>query len=157
MLEERLAELLGMNATLKLATQGGRVSPWLSAGFFAEDGLFTLRLMMERQGKTMENMLDDARVAVMIEGGDPLALFAQGQGRAETPDGVANAFRAALVAKTLASAPLVTLPNLVPVRIRIDRWFLTDVRAGWLPAKELRAPVASAPPIRARVAAEAHR
>ncbi len=142
MLEERLRVLLADTATLKLATAGGAVSPWLAAAFFAEADLFTLRLMIERQGKTLANVHADPRVAVMIETGNPMALFVQGEGRAWQVDGDGREFRDALVDKTPASEPLVRLPNLVPVRIEIARWLLTDVPAGWLPAKELRAPPA---------------
>ena len=125
-LEQRLAGLLRASPTLKIATAGGPVSPWLAAAFFAEDGLYELRLMIEGSGATLANLLVNPRVAVMVENGDPLALFGQADGTA------------ALVAKTPGSGPLVSLPHLLPVCVRIERWRLTDVKAGWLPARELR-------------------
>jgi hypothetical protein len=137
MVEQRLAELLASHATLKVATAGGTVSPWVAAAFFAEDGPFRLELVIEGRGKTFANLSVDPRVAVMIEDGNAMSLFAQGAGTAVVVPDDAARFRADLVAKTPGSAPLVGLPGLVPVRITIDRWFLTDVPGGWLPAKEL--------------------
>jgi hypothetical protein len=134
-LEGCLATLLAAHATIKIATIGE--SPWIIAAYFAQDGLYSLRTMLEGGGRTMANIRANPRVAIMIENGDALAMFAQADGRAYLIDDAAAEFQSALVAKTPASEPLVRLPNLVPVAIGIDRWRLTDVKAGWLPAKEL--------------------
>jgi hypothetical protein len=135
-IEQSLKTLLDSHATLKLATSGD-AGPWIAAAFFAEEGVFRLRLLIEARGRTMANLVANPQVAVMIESGDPVALFAQAEARAVVRVGPSEAFRAALVAKTPSSAPLVGMPGLVPVEIEVQRWRLTDVKAGWLPARDL--------------------
>jgi hypothetical protein len=138
---ERLTELLARTPTIEIATHGA--APWIAAAFFAEEGPWRLRLMMEARGTTLGNMLGDPRVAVMIQRGDAFSLFAQGAGQARVAEGAGAAFQAALIAKTPGCAGLVTLPGQVPVVIDLDRWRLTDVPAGWLPGREITREAAS--------------
>ncbi len=145
--QRRLAEILASHPTITLATSGGALSPWIAAAFFAEDGLFDLEILLEDSGNTLANIRADSRVAVMIQDGDAMRPFAQAQGLAVVEDSRAReGFVAHIAAKTPASAPLVSLPNQVPVRLRISRWRVTDVIAGWLPAREVRRPVAADAP-----------
>lgn len=137
MLEETLTKLFADNATLKIATTDGEPSPWIAAAFFASEGPFTLDVMLEARGRTLANIQARPDVAVMIENGDAFALFGQGHGRATVADGEEARMREAIVAKTPSSASLMGIPDLVPVRIEIDRWRLRDVGAGWIFAKEL--------------------
>jgi len=134
---ERLDDLLGASHVVKVATSGGPATPWVAAAFFAEDGLFALELMLEERGHTLSNLLADPRVAVMLEHGDAFAVFAQGAGRARVVHGAEAQFRERIAAKAPESAMLVSLPGLVPVRVEIGRWWVTDVRAGWLPARQI--------------------
>lgn len=145
MLEHRrLSDILASHPTVKIATTGGTLSPWIAAAFFAEDGLFALEILIEARGNTLANIRRDPRVAVMIEDGDAFRPFAQGQGHAVIEPEARARFAAAIAAKTPASGSMVALPDLVPVRLAIDRWQLTDVTAGWLPAHEIRAPTGEA-------------
>lgn len=145
MLERRcLREILASHPTVTLATAGGALSPWIAAAFFAEDGLFSLEVLLEDRGNTLANIRADPRVAVMIEDGDAFRPFAQGEGRAAVEAGAGARFAAHIAGKTPVSARMVSLPNLVPVRIQIDRWRITDVGAGWLPAREVAAESAPA-------------
>ncbi|HEY8145102.1 MAG TPA: pyridoxamine 5'-phosphate oxidase family protein [Kofleriaceae bacterium] len=139
MLEQRLRQVLDSNQTVKIATSGAGLSPWIAAAYFAPDGLFCLEVMIESGGNTLANIRSNPQVAVMIDNGDAFAPFAQAEGRAEVDDqdGAAERFRTDLAAKAPAAAPLVGLPNLVPVRIRIETWRLTDVSQGWIPARQL--------------------
>jgi nitroimidazol reductase NimA-like FMN-containing flavoprotein (pyridoxamine 5'-phosphate oxidase superfamily) len=139
MIEQRLREILAGSPTLTLATGVG--APWIAAAYFAEDGVFVLHMMLESRGRTLANLRAQPAVAVMIHDGNPMAPFAQGEGRAEvlSGSGAADEVRALVIRKTPASAPLVGLPEQVPVRVRLARWRVTDVPAGWLPARELRA------------------
>ena len=138
MVERKVLELLASHHTVKLATAGGAVSPWLATAFFAEDGPFVLDVMIEAGGKTLANMAADPRVAIMLENGDPIAPFAQASGRADVGGVDREVVRHAVIGKTPSSAQLMSIPTLVPVRIRVDRWLVTHVAAGWLPARELR-------------------
>ena len=119
---------------------------WVSDGpdfEHMEAGPFVLMLMLEPGGATVANLRAHPQVAVMLQHGDAFALFAQAHGHArvvdDDPDADA-AYRRAISVKAPEGAQLVAIPSLVPVRIEIDRWRLTDVPAGWLPAREVIRP-----------------
>lgn len=140
-LEALLRGLLSQHKTLKIATAGGPTSPWIAGAYFAEAGPFTLQMVLETHGKTMKNILADARVAVMVADNHPFSLFAQGEARAKIVDGdVAAQVKVDLLAKNPEMAPFFGAP-LQFVHLEITRWVLTDIPKGWLPGKELRAPV----------------
>jgi hypothetical protein len=137
---QRLTSLLAESHVLKLATTGGPLSPWIAAAFFVEDGPFSLLLMLEGGGKTMTNLRADPRLAVMLECGDALAPFAQGAGKVRLDGLDTKETIARIAAKTPESAPLLAIPGQLPVRIEIDRWWMTDVKAGLLPGKLVERP-----------------
>lgn len=136
-LEGRLAQLLDEHATVKLATSSPEGVPWVATAYFVGLGPYALALMLEAQGRTMTNIRANPEVAMMVEDGDAMALFAQAEGRAAAVAGAAERFRDAIAQKTPESAPLVGLPGLLPVRIDVRRWKLTHVPGGWLPGREL--------------------
>lgn len=140
MLEPRLNQLLGATASVKIASSDQVGAPWVAAAYFAEEGPFTLRLLIESGGRTLANVRARPNVALMLEDGNAIALFAQADARAQVVEGAEEQFRDAIAAKTPASAPLVGLPGLVPVKLTVDRWRLTDVSAGWMPGRELARP-----------------
>lgn len=151
--EQLALEFLAKTPTLRIATAGGPVSPWIAGAFFSESGLFRLRLVLETHGKTMTNVRADNRVAVIVAD-DPYGIFLQGQGVARVVEGEQEAdVRESLLRKAPQVAPLLGAP-IRAVHIDIDRWFVTDVARGWLPAKEIRripvaaegaAPISTAP------------
>jgi hypothetical protein len=141
-LERRLRELLASHDSIKIATSSPSGEPWISTAYFLDESPFALAFMMEPGGRTLTNMKANPRVALMLENGDAMALFAQAEGRATVVVGGRERFRDGIAAKTPASAGLVELPGLVPVRIEVVRWKLTDVPGGWLPAREFVAPSA---------------
>jgi hypothetical protein len=140
MLEAAIVRLLSSNATLKVATATHRGAPWVATAFFAEDGPFSLYVLLEARGRTLANLEANPRVAVMIENGDAFSLFAQGSGVPKRVEERHDEIREMIAQKTPASASMVALPNLVAVRIDVEGWRLTDVSAGWIPAKELARP-----------------
>lgn len=137
MVERALRELLAKHATVKLATSGGPISPWLATAFFVERGPFELDVLIEAHGKTLTNLRADPRLALMLEDGDPIAPFAQASAHALVGGAERAAVERDVVAKTPSSAKLMGIPTLVPVRLVVDRWLVTHVAAGWLPAREL--------------------
>ena len=141
-LTPELVELLRAHRTLVLASTGGPVSPWIAAAYFAEADPFTLQLAIETGGKTMANLRADPRIAVMVAGPHPFALFAQGEGLVtiERPGTAAHArIRAELIAKAPEMEPFFAAP-MEHLRLRLRRWLLTDVTRGWLPARERATP-----------------
>lgn len=140
MLEAALKKLLAENASIKLGSVSEEGAPWLATAYFAAADPFKLTVLIESTGRTLANLRANPRVAVMIEHGDAMALFAQAEGVARLVDERHAAIRDAIAEKTPAAAPLVALPNLVGVELDISRWRLTDVPAGWLPGRELSRP-----------------
>lgn len=138
-MQGRLRSLLEESSTIKIATAGGRRSPWIAAAYFALVDPFCLEVLLEAGGATLSNLRASPAAALMLESGDPFRPFAQAAARAEAGAGAdADRVRAAITARSPVSAPLVALPGLVPVRLLIDAWWLTDVSRGVLPAHELR-------------------
>jgi hypothetical protein len=140
MLEQALNKLLKNSKTVKIASASQWGSPWVATAFFVEHDAFSLYVLLEGRGRTLTNLRANPCVAVMIENGDAFALFAQGSGHAMLVEDRHEQIQDAISAKAPESAPLVELPHLVPVKIEVDCWRLTDESAGWLPARELSAP-----------------
>src|SRR6516164_3497546 len=84
--EQALGELLVRIKSLKLATNGGPVSPWITGTYFISEGLFTLYLTLEKTGKGMANVRANPRVALAIDESDPFKLFLQAEGKASIVD-----------------------------------------------------------------------
>ena len=140
MLEEALKGLLAESATVKIGTASPDGTPWVATAYFAESGLFRLEVLLEAVGRTLKNIRNNHRVALMIENGDAIALFAQAEASTNIIDEQHGRIRDAIIAKTPGSAPLVKLPHLVGVQLNVTRWRVTHVAAGWLPAQALLAP-----------------
>lgn len=140
MLQEALNHLLKEHTTLKLATVDAQRLPWVATAYFATDDPFTLTVLIEAGGRTLANIRDNPNVAIMVEQGDPLTLFAQADATARLVDERHEEIRQAITDKVPNSAPLVALPRLIAVRLDVQSWRLTHVPAGWLPARELVRP-----------------
>jgi hypothetical protein len=142
MLEQPLARLLACSHVVRLATTNGMSAPWIGAAFFVERGPFALDLLLGSGSRTVGHLLIDPRVAVMVDGADAFAPFAQGEGRALIVDHANGEVARRLRSKTPESAPLLARPGLVAVRVQIDTWWLTvpDHDEVWRPAHELRRP-----------------
>jgi nitroimidazol reductase NimA-like FMN-containing flavoprotein (pyridoxamine 5'-phosphate oxidase superfamily) len=136
--EAVLAQLLSRQKTLKLATSGGPVSPWITGTYFTEDGPFRLYLTLEKRGKGMANVAANPRVAVAIDGGSPFESFAQGEAEAHVVTGpAAEARLAQLKGKVPEIAPLLA-GELNLMELRVSRWLLTSFPDGMFPARALR-------------------
>jgi hypothetical protein len=134
---QALAEFLTKMKTLKLATTGGPISPWITGTYFISEGLFTLFLTLEKAGKGMANVTANPRVALAIDDNDPFKLFAQAEGRASivAPDAAAP-YYAGLRKKIPEIEPLLA-GSLHMMRIDVTTWRLTSFPDGWFPAKVL--------------------
>jgi hypothetical protein len=143
MLEQALSKLLNASKTVKISTASQWGAPWIATAFFVSDDVFALYVLLEGRGRTLTNLRANPCVAVMIENGDADALFAQGNGRATLLKERRDEICDAILAKTPESNSLVELPHLLPVKLEIDCWRLTDVSAGWVPARELMRPAAT--------------
>ncbi len=134
---EAAVQILNENNAIQIATLGGPWTPWILGAYFtatADRGL-EIHLMVEKHGKTMQNLRADNRVAFTVNSGDATQDFLQGAGTAEVRD---DAEADALVAALQVKMPWYRLYTpCAPVRIRVSNAFVTSFKRGWLPAKTL--------------------
>ena len=140
----RLEEVLRSVGTLTTSSCRGDV-PWAAGGYFAEDGLFTLGMILETHGTTMTNIRANPCVAVSITTGNPYEPFAQGIADVEvlSDEAAIAAVHGALKAKSPEIEPLLGIP-VETVRLHVRTWKVSDIPNGWLPAKVLAAPATAA-------------
>ena len=139
----KLRDVLEGLATLTLATCADGV-PWAAGGFFAEDGLFTLHMILETHGRTMTNLRSNPAVGISITTGNPFEPYVQAEADVEVlteADDVAAA-HALLKGKVPAMEPLFAIP-VETVRLHVRTWKVSDIPNGWLPAKVLQAPASA--------------
>lgn len=139
--EEAVSRLLAERRTFFLSTSGPD-APWGAAAFFAESGVFNLSLVLELHGTTLRNIRHNSTVAMVVSSGDPFEPFLQGTATAEVLEDE-EALRATadrLRAKAPQIEPLLGIP-MAAIRLHVHQWRVTDVVKGWLPGKELTAPV----------------
>ncbi len=132
-----LAELLAGQKTLKLATAGGPVSPWITGTYFAESNPFTLHFTLEKAGKGMANVTANPRVAVAVDTNNPFAIFAQGEGTARILTGAASEAQLAALRKKIPEIEPLLAGQLHVMAVDIKRWLVTSFPQGWFPAKAL--------------------
>lgn len=140
---DRARQVLDANGAVQLATLGGAWSPWILGAYFARAPRVLQRavahadldlvLMVERQGKTMTNLVQDKRVAFTVSKNDATQDFIQGSGTAEllTDD-------APVMAALIAKMPWYQLYTpCAPVRIAVRELFVTSFELGWMPARRI--------------------
>ncbi|WP_086828773.1 pyridoxamine 5'-phosphate oxidase family protein [Allokutzneria sp. NRRL B-24872] len=129
---------LAKHQSLFLATSGP-TGPWVNGVYFAEDGLFSLLLVLEQRGRTLAALRENPMAAVIVSTGSPADPFLQATVRAEILEGSeAEAARATLLAKVPYVAPFLETP-IVTACLRVESWRVTDIPNGWLPGRELAA------------------
>lgn len=137
--EALVRRLLAASPTMFLSTAAGNES-WGAGTFVAESGPFELGIILEQQGRTLRNIRQNPRVAMVVSSGNPFEPFLQGAADAEVIDDeeATAAVIAALRAKAPQIEPLLGAP-VVALRLHVTHWRATDVVNGWLPGKELTA------------------
>ena len=122
-----------------LSTAAGD-EPWGAGTFVAESGPFELGIILEKQGRTLRNIRQNPRVAIVVSSGNPFEPFLQGAADAEVVEDQEDteAVIAALRAKAPQIEPLLGAP-VVALRLHVSCWRATDIVNGWLPGKELTA------------------
>jgi len=139
---EAVVRSLLTQPTLFLSTSA-EGEPWGAGAFFVESGLFTLSLGLELHGRTLTNIRNNPRVALVVSNGNPFEPFLQGAADAEVLDDDALEVTAAsLLAKAPQIEPFLGAP-MAAVRLHVRSWRATDVANGWLPGREIQAPASS--------------
>lgn len=137
--ERLVRNTLASHASLFLAT-AGEAGPWVNGVYFAEDDLFTLSLVLERDGRTVAAIRSQPRVAVIVSTGSPGEPFLQATADGRVLSGGPAAYaRELLSAKVPQVSPFLATP-VEAVRLTVNTWRVTDIPNGWLPGVELPNP-----------------
>jgi hypothetical protein len=129
-----ILNILSENNAISLATTGGEYSPWILGAYFASDDL-TIYLLLEKSGKTLANLRQNPKGALMISQNDAMKDFLQAQFEATLlPDSDEDKVRKMLVAKMPWYQ---TYTPCAPVRLDVSKWFVSSLARQWFPAKVL--------------------
>ncbi|MGH2574581.1 MAG: pyridoxamine 5'-phosphate oxidase family protein [Ignavibacteria bacterium] len=131
---EKIIEVLTSNNAIMLATTGGEYSPWVLGAYYTSEGL-AIYLMVEKGGKSFANIKENKSVAFSISKNDATQDFIQGKGIvAVLPDEDEPKVREMLLKKM---SWYQTFVPMVPIRIDVQKYFVTSLQKGWFPAKVL--------------------
>lgn len=140
-IKSAILSILSENNAINLATTGGEYSPWILGAYFASDDL-TIYLMLEKSGKTLANLKVNPKGALMISQNDAMKDFLQAQFEAVIlPDSDEAKVRELLVGKMPWYQ---TYTPCVPVRLDVQKWFVSSFARQWFPAKVLNTSLVNA-------------
>jgi hypothetical protein len=135
---EKLVEVLAATSTMAVATSSADV--WNAGAYYAELDPFTLTLVLESRGITLRNLSENPTAALVIAPNGPFQPFLQARALATVRDAAGKEETiAALLRKEPLVKPLIEGGPVEAVELKVDRWRVTDISAGWLPGKELTA------------------
>lgn len=134
-------DILAENNAISLATTGGEYSPWILGAYFASDDL-TIYLLLEKAGKTLANLKVNPKGALLVSQNDAMKDFLQAQFEATIlPDSDEPRVREMLVKKMPWYQ---TYAPCVPVRLDVQKWFVSSLSRQWFPAKVLETSLVNA-------------
>jgi len=133
-IKSAILNILSENNAISLATTGGEYSPWILGAYFASDDL-TIYLLLEQSGKTLANLKQNPKGALLISQNDAMKDFLQAQFEATLlPASDEDRVRQMLVAKMPWYQ---TYTPCAPVRLDVSKWFVSSLARQWFPAKVL--------------------
>lgn len=131
---ERAQQIYAENNAITMATTGGRYSPWVLGAYFVHDGA-DVYLMVEKTGKTIENLRANARVAFSVSQNDAMKDFLQGVADAVI---LSDDEYDAVMARLKGKMPWYQLYTpCAPVRLETRELFVSSLSSGWFPAKRV--------------------
>jgi len=131
---EKIIEVLKTNDAIMIATTGGEYSPWILGAYFTNDDL-KIYLLLETNGKSFGNIKINNKVAISISKNDAMQDFLQGYGKAVIMDISEDKFVRDMLVEKMSWFQ--TYTPVTPVRIDIEKYFVTSLQNGWFPAKVL--------------------
>lgn len=138
---EKTATVLDASTSLFLATHHASRAPrvWNAGAFYAVLDPFRLTLVLELGGTTLTNLRADPAAAIVIAPGGPFSPFLQGYAHAHLrdPAGTQETLAALLAAEPQVRLLIEAGPPIAAVELRVQQWQVTDVLAGWLPARKV--------------------
>lgn len=140
-IKQMILSILNENNAISLATTGGEYSPWILGAYFASNDL-TIYLLLEKSGKTLANLKTNPKGALMISQNDAMRDFLQAQFEAVL---LADSDEAKVREMLVAKMPWYqTYTPCVPVRLDVQKWFVSSFARQWFPAKVLETSVVNA-------------
>lgn len=133
-IRERIEKVFAENTAIMMATTGGEYSPWILGAYFATDGL-DIYLLLEKHGKTMSNLNVNKDVAFVISQNDAMKDFLQGSGTLEILSDDEDARVRKMIVDKMPQFQ--TFTPVSPVKITVNKFFVTSLEMGWFPAKTL--------------------
>ncbi len=131
---EKVLEILKSYDAIMVATTGGEFSPWILGAYFGHDDL-KIYLLLETHGKSFGNIKLNNKVAISISRNDAMQDFLQGKGEAVIMDVSEDKLARDLILEKMPSFQ--TYTPVTPVRIDIEKFFVTSLQSNWFPAKVL--------------------
>lgn len=129
-----IKELLQKHNVLTLASTGGEYSPWILSVYFAVEG-DDIYFFLETSGKTYQNIQKEKKVAITISENDASKDFLQCYGEVEIlPQSESDRVRQLLLSKM---PWFMTYTPVVPIRLKIRKYFVSSLSRNWFPAKVL--------------------
>ncbi len=136
-----ILNILSANKAISLATTGGEYSPWILGAYFASEDL-TIYLLLEKSGKTLANLKVNSKGALLISQNDAMKDFLQAEFVATLlPESEEARVRELLVAKMPWYQ---TYTPCAPVRLDVQKWFVSSLARQWFPAKVLETSLVNA-------------
>ena len=134
-IKEKIKEIFKNNDAITIATTGGELSPWIHSAYFASEEL-NIYLFIDTDGKSMENLRSNNKVAIAVSKNDAMQDFLQGYGTLEILDDSDENFVRDLLIKKMPWFK--TYTPVTPVRIDIEKFYVSSFESKWFPARELK-------------------
>jgi nitroimidazol reductase NimA-like FMN-containing flavoprotein (pyridoxamine 5'-phosphate oxidase superfamily) len=129
-----IKELLQKHNALTLASTGGDYSPWLLSVYFAFEGDY-IYFFLETAGKTFQNIQKNKKVAIALSENDASKDFLQAYGEVEIlQQSESDKVRQLLLSKM---PWFMTYTPVVPIRLKIQKYFVSSFSRNWFPARVL--------------------
>ncbi|MCB0726284.1 MAG: pyridoxamine 5'-phosphate oxidase family protein [Ignavibacteria bacterium] len=132
--KEKIKEIFKNNDAITIATTGGELSPWILSAYFASDEL-KIYLFIDTDGKSMVNLRINKRIAIAVSKNDAMQDFLQGYGTVEILKDSEEGFVRDILTKKMPWFK--TYTPVTPVRIDIEKFYVSSFESKWFPAREL--------------------
>lgn len=132
--KKKVLEILKSYDAIMVATTGGEFSPWILGAYFGHDDL-KIYLLLETHGKSFGNIQINNKVAISISRNDAMQDFLQASGEAVIMDVSEDKFVRDMILEKMPSFQ--TFTPVTPIRIDVNKFFVTSLQNGWFPAKVL--------------------
>lgn len=133
-IKDKIREIFKNNDVITIATTGGELSPWILSAYFASEEL-KIYMFIDTDGKSMVNLRLNKKIAAAVSKNDAMQDFLQGYGTLEILKDSEEGFVRDLLTKKMPWFK--TYTPVTPVRIDIEKFYVSSFESKWFPAREL--------------------